>query len=170
MNETELFLSEDEALVIQERHLTDATFEASTFDVADKAHIELTGQRVYPAPVCRYVAAVLFDHLAVDFGDQLNESLDDFHVARNGDVSYKTTAVQKMRTVLKLVDGDADTPAVYRHHSADAKYRILIKNDVLNHQTSPSKRCGYRVRSAGQGRGSCRERSVRSNRIRARRD
>ena len=96
MNEAKFFFGEDEALVVQEWHLTNTTFEASTFNVADKAHIELTGQRVYPAPVCRYSAAVLFDHLAVDFGDQLNESLDDFHVARNGDVSYKTTAVQKM--------------------------------------------------------------------------
>ena len=169
MNQTILFFGKDEALVVQEWHLTNTTFESPIFDVADKADIELAGQRVYPAAVSRYGAAVLFDHLAINFGDQLDKSFDNFHVARNSDVSHKTTTVQEVRTVLELIDGDPHTSAIYRHHSADAEHGFLVNHDVLNHQMSLSQRCGYRVRSAGQGRESCRERSARSNRIRARR-
>ena len=138
MDETELFLSEYEALVIQERHLTDATLESSTFDVANETHIELAGQRIYSAAVHRCNAAILLNHLAVDLGDQLDKSLDDFHIARNSAISYETATIQKMRAILEFVDCDTHTSAVHRDHPPNTEYRILIKNDVLNHQVSPS--------------------------------
>ena len=96
MDEAELFFGEYEALVIQEWHLTDATLEPSTFDVADEAHIELAGQRIHSAAVRRCNAAILLNHLAVDLGNQLDKSFDNFHIARNSDISHKTTTVQEV--------------------------------------------------------------------------
>ena len=170
MDEAELFFGEYEALVIQEWHLTDATLEPSTFDVADEAHIELTGQRIYSAAVRRCNAAILLNHLAVDLGNQLDKSLDDFYITRDSDISYETAAIQKMRAVLEFVDCDAHTSTLHRDHSPNAEYRILIKNNVLNHLVSPSWVHGYLVQSADQGREFCHERSVRSSQSRVRQD
>ncbi|WP_159096351.1 hypothetical protein [Miniimonas sp. S16] len=69
-------LREDEAFVVQERHLTDSAFEASALDVPDKAHVELSRQRIHAAAVPGTRTAILFDDLAVDLGDQLSEALN----------------------------------------------------------------------------------------------
>jgi hypothetical protein len=83
VDEAEFGFGEDEALVIEQEHLADATLEPTALDVSDQAYLELAGHRVDTASVDRRCATVLLDHFAVDLCDQLREALDDLEVAHS---------------------------------------------------------------------------------------
>lgn len=51
MEQAELRLGEDEALVVEERHLANSALEAAVLDVPNQADLKATAHRVDSAPV-----------------------------------------------------------------------------------------------------------------------